>query len=55
MAFLYFLVDTFIDTFGITRPTEKGRRQAAFFILSLLVLVIAAAGATFFIVKRAMM
>jgi hypothetical protein len=40
MGFLYFLADTFIDTFGITRPTEKTRKQAAFFILALLVLML---------------
>ena len=41
MAFLYFLADTFIKTFGITQPTEKNRKQAAFFILTLLLLMLA--------------
>ena len=41
MRFLYFLADTFINTFGITQPTEKNRRKAAFFILTLLVLMLA--------------
>ena len=40
MRFLYFLADTFIDTFGITHPTEKARKQAAFFILALLILTL---------------
>ena len=41
MGFLYFLADTFISTFGITRPSAKTRKQAAFFILALLVLMLA--------------
>ncbi len=41
MALLYFLADAFINTFGITRPTEKAREQAAFFILALLLLLLA--------------
>ena len=40
MQFLYFLADTFINTFGITQPTAKNRTQAAFFILTLLVLMV---------------
>ncbi len=51
MGFLYFLADTFINTFGITRPTEKARKQAAFFILGLLLLTIAAAAAVFFLIE----
>lgn len=43
MKFLYFLADTFINTFGITKPTEKARRQAAFFILALILLAVGAA------------
>jgi hypothetical protein len=42
MRLLYFLADVFIQTFGITQPTEKTRRQAAFFILGLILLVFAA-------------
>ncbi len=42
MIILYFLADTFINTFGITRPTEKARKQAALFILALLLLLILA-------------
>ena len=40
MKFLYFLADSFIAFFGITRPTEKARTQAAFFIVSLTLLVL---------------
>ena len=43
MKLLYFLADTFINTFGITRPSEKARKQAAFFILTLILLALAAA------------
>ena len=47
LKLLYFLADSFIAAFGITRPTEKARSQAAWFILSLMVLTlfgVAAAG-----------
>ncbi len=47
MRVLYYLADMFIDTFGITRPTARARRQAAFFILTLLVLAIGAAALAF--------
>jgi hypothetical protein len=47
VRFLYFLADTFINTFGITQPTEKARRQAAFFILGLMVLVVGVAVGAF--------
>lgn len=40
MRFLYFIADTFVNTFGITQPTEKARKQAAFFILGLIVIMI---------------
>lgn len=49
MGFLYFLADAFINTFGITKPTEKARRQSAFFILALIIAAIAAAFAAFFL------
>ncbi len=42
MKLLYYLADVFIDTFGITRPSPKGRTQAAFFILGLMVLTLLA-------------
>ena len=49
MRVLYFLVEMFINTFGITRPSEKGRKQAAFFILALMLLTLAAAAAAGFL------
>lgn len=55
MNFLYFLADSFIAAFGITRPTEKARRQAAWFILSLMLLTVAgaiAAGAAIWVAVR---
>jgi hypothetical protein len=54
MRFLYFLVDLFINTFGITRPGEKTRRQAAFFILGLMILVVASAAVAFILVHNYM-
>ena len=50
MGLLYFLVDAFINTFGITRPTDNGRRRAAFFILGLIVLVLAGVTAAGFLI-----
>jgi hypothetical protein len=47
MRLLYFLADTFINTFGITQPTEKARRQAAFFILGLMLVVVGLAAGAF--------
>ncbi len=40
MSLLYFLADAFINTFGITQPTEQTRRQAALFIGGLLLLLV---------------
>ena len=54
MALLYFLADMFINTFGITQPTPRKRRQAAFFILGLLILVVAGAVASFFVIHSVM-
>ena len=54
MQLLYFLADTFIKTFGITQPTEKNRRQAAFFILTLLVLMLAGLVAAGFVIHTVM-
>ena len=53
MALLYFLADAFINTFGITRPTEAARRQAAFFILALLLLLVAGVTAVGFLIHSA--
>ena len=41
MGLLYVLADAFINAFGITKPTEKARRQAAVFIGVLLFLIVA--------------
>ena len=54
MGFLYFLADTFIRTFGITQPTERTRRQAAFFILGLLLLMLAGVVAAGIVVHSVM-
>jgi flagellar basal body-associated protein FliL len=51
MRLLEIVADAFINTFGITQPTEKGRRRASWFIagmLALVVLLIAVAGALLF-------
>ncbi len=54
MGFLYFLVDLFLNTFGITQPSEQKRRGAAFFILALLCLVVAVATIAFLTVRASM-
>ena len=54
MGVLYFLVDIFIKTFGITQPTEKMRKQAAFFILALIILAMLAAAVTALIIRSVM-
>jgi hypothetical protein len=54
MKFLYFLADSFINTFGITRPSEKARKQAAFFILGLIVVALSAATLAGILVHSAM-
>jgi hypothetical protein len=54
MSLLYFLADAFINTFGITRPTEKARKQAAFFILGLIIIALALATVAGFLVHSAM-
>ena len=50
MALLYFLADTFIQTFGITQPTEKTRKQAALFILGLMLLLLAGVAAAGYLI-----
>jgi hypothetical protein len=39
MGIMEALASVFINTFGITQPTEKTRRQAAWFILGMVVMV----------------
>jgi len=53
MRLLYFLADSFIAFFGITRPAERERAQAAFFILVLMLLVLAGMIATGIIIHAA--
>lgn len=53
MRLLYFLADSFIAAFGITRPSEKARTQAAFFILALMILTLAGMAATGFAIHAA--
>jgi len=40
MRLLETLVSVFINTFGITQPTEQARRRASWFILGLLVIAL---------------
>ena len=40
MKLLEALASAFINTFGITQPTEKTRRRAAWFILALLIVMV---------------
>jgi len=54
MGFIYFLADTFINTFGITQPTEKARKQAAFFILALIILTLTIATVVFVVLHAYM-
>ena len=54
MRFLYFVVDMFINTFGITQPTPAARRHAAFFILGLMICMIAGVAAVGTIVHTVM-
>jgi hypothetical protein len=51
MRFLEALAAAFINTFGITQPSEQTRRRAAWFIvgmLALIVIMIAAIGVLLF-------
>jgi hypothetical protein len=40
MQFLDALAMAFINTFGITQPTEKARRNASWFIFALMLLTV---------------
>lgn len=40
MKILEALASAFINTFGITQPTERTRRRAAWFILALLIAMV---------------
>jgi hypothetical protein len=52
MPLLEALAAAFINTFGITQPTEKTRRRVAWFILTLLVLVLLGLLAVGFLLLR---
>jgi hypothetical protein len=50
MGILRFITRSFIDFFGITQPTPKQERQAAWFITGLLVLILVMATLAFAVV-----
>ena len=50
MGILRFITRSFIDFFGITQPTPKQERQAAWFITGLLVLIVLVAALAFTVV-----
>ena len=52
---LRLLVDAFVNTFGITRPTPQQERVAGRFILGMLLLVLVALGIAFLLMRSAMM
>lgn len=52
---LRFLIDAFVNTFGITRPTPEQEGLAGKVILGMLVLVLVALGIAFLLVRAAMM
>jgi len=54
VSLLYFLADAFINTFGITKPTQKTRTQAAFFILALILLALLAAATAGLVIHSVM-
>ena len=54
MKLLFFLADAFVNTFGITKPTERARKQAAYFILVLMVVALGVATVAGFLVHSAM-
>jgi len=50
MGFLRFVTSGFINFFGITQPTPKQERQAAWFICGLLALIIVMAALVFTVI-----
>jgi uncharacterized membrane protein len=52
MKLLLFLAKTFIDTFGITHPSEEERLRAARYIALLLSLVVMLLGSVFAVALR---
>jgi hypothetical protein len=52
MRLLEALASAFINTFGITQPSDRTRRRAAWFILGMLCLCLAAVAAIGFLLVR---
>jgi hypothetical protein len=50
---IQFITRSFIDFFGITQPTPRQERQAAWFICSLLAFILILAAAIFLVVVMA--
>jgi hypothetical protein len=53
MGFFRFVTNGFINFFGITQPTPKQERQAAWFICSLLALIVLSAVLVFTVIVMA--
>jgi hypothetical protein len=53
MGFFRFITSGFINFFGITQPTPKQERQAAWFICGLLALIILSAALVFTVIVMA--
>ena len=53
MGLLRWVTRAFIDFFGITKPTPKQERQAAWFICGLLVLIVVVAALVFALIAMA--
>ena len=53
MGFLNFITSGFINFFGITQPTPKQERQAAWFICGLLAFILVFAALVFAVVVMA--
>ena len=54
MRLLEALASLFINTFGITQPTDATRRRAAWFILGLLILMLAVVATVGYVLYRSM-
>jgi len=54
MRLLEALASMFINTFGITQPTDQGRRRAAWFILCLLILTLVVVATAGYVLYRSM-
>jgi hypothetical protein len=53
MGFFRFVTNGFINFFGITQPTPKQERQAAWFICGLLVLILVSVALVFTVIVMA--